>query len=434
MSRHRHVDKRLPAFVLGDLAESEATRVREHLAQCPSCRHEAKRLENLLTCTEGIENMSVEEQTCEAAGRHVLLAVQNEKMEPSRPGRDSDGALLWRIIMRSPKTKLTMAAAAAIVVALLLIVPFGGGSVTFAEVIQPILNAQTVIMDTIVGEDEDGPVIHDIVKGSRIRRTSPGMPNVMILDLDAGRMLTFDPATKGAAYLDIQGPLQEGTKSYLGMMREIVANLDDRPDLPVEELGEREINGRQAVGFRVTEGRMTLTIWADAEARMPVRIEIQHGQSFTIFKNIEFDVPVADDLVSMDPPPGYAVADTEFDLTSFSEEDLVVTLRLWAELVLDGNFPERMKLEDLMAAPIDVEQLDLPPEEIIQLGTQVARGYMFLHVLAQGDDGYTYAGKGVKLGDADKAVFWYRSQDATTYRVIYGDLSARDVAPEDLPE
>jgi hypothetical protein len=135
----------------------------------------------------------------------------------------------------------------------------------------------------------------------------------------------------------------------------------------------------------------------------------------------------------MDPPPGYAVADTEFDLTSFSEEDLVVTLRLWAEQVLDGNFPERMKLEDVMAAPIDVEKLDLPVEEIMQLGTQVARGYMFLHVLAQGD-GYTYVGKGVKLGEADKPVFWYRPQGAETYRVIYGDLSAKDVAPEDLPK
>jgi hypothetical protein len=69
----------------------------------------------------------------------------------------------------------------------------------------------------------------------------------------------------------------------------------------------------------------------------------------------------------------------------------------------------------------------------MQLGTKLARGYMFLLVLARGD-GYTYAGKGVKLGDADKPIFWYRPQGSTTCRVIYGDLSARDVAPEDLPK
>ena len=432
MHLHKHVEKQLPAFVLGELAESEAASVREHLDQCASCRREQQRLETLLTCTEGLEDVSVDEQTCQSAGQQILLAVQEEKMEPTRPGLNTDGALIWRIIMRSPKTKLTMAAAAVIVVALLLILPFVGTGVTFAEAIQPILNAQTVIMDTIVGEDEDGPVIHDIVKGSRIRRTSPGMSNVMILDLDAGKMLTFDPATKGAAYLDIQGPLQEGTRSYLGMMRESVAHLDSRPDLPVEQLGRQDISGRQAVGFRVTDGRMTLTIWADAESRMPVRIEIAQGQSFTIFKNIEFDVPVADDLVSMDPPPGYAVADTEFDLTNFSEEDFVVTLRLWAEQVLNGSFPERLELEDVMEAPIVVEQLDLPEQKIMELGTQVARGYMFLHVLAHGD-GYTYAGKGVKLGDAETPIFWYRPQGAETYRVIYGDLSTREITRENLP-
>lgn len=434
MHHHRHVDKLLPAFLLGELAEAEVASVHEHLAQCPSCRHEAQRLEKLLTYTNRIEDVSVDEQTCQTAGRQVLLAVQNKTKAPSRPGLDTDGALLWRMIMRSPRTKLTTAAAAAVVVMLLLIVPFGTSGVTFAEVIQPILNAQTVIMDTIVGEDEDGPIIHDIVKGSRIRRTSPDMPNIMILDLDAGRMLTFDPATKGAAYLDIQGMIQEGTKSYLGMMREIVTRLDDRPDLPVEQLGRQEIDGRQAVGFQVTEGPMTLTIWADPESRMPVRIEIEQGQSFTIVKNIEFDVPVADDLVSMDVPEGYAVADTEFDMTEFSEEDFVETLRLWAELLLDGKFPDRLKLEDLFEAPIDQQfgQLDLSPEEHMQLGTKLARGYMFLLALTRGD-GYTYAGKGVKLGDADEPIFWYRPQGSETYRVFYGDLSARDVTPESLP-
>ena len=42
--------------------------------------------------------------------------------------------------------------------------------------------------------------------------------------------------------------------------------------------------------------------------------------------------------------------------------------------------------------------------------------------------------KDVKLGDADKAIFWYRPKGAEKYRVIYGDLSVKDVAPENLPK
>jgi hypothetical protein len=45
-----------------------------------------------------------------------------------------------------------------------------------------------------------------------------------------------------------------------------------------------------------------------------------------------------------------------------------------------------------------------------------------------------YAGSGVKLGEADKAIFWYLPDGAGTYRVIYGDLSVKDVAEADLPK
>ena len=46
----------------------------------------------------------------------------------------------------------------------------------------------------------------------------------------------------------------------------------------------------------------------------------------------------------------------------------------------------------------------------------------------------TYEGAGVEVGDAGMAVFWYKPKDSETYKVIYGDLSVRDVAPEDLPK
>ena len=45
-----------------------------------------------------------------------------------------------------------------------------------------------------------------------------------------------------------------------------------------------------------------------------------------------------------------------------------------------------------------------------------------------------YAGSGVKVGETDKAVFWYLPEGSETYRVIYGDLSVKDVAAGDLPK
>ena len=46
-----------------------------------------------------------------------------------------------------------------------------------------------------------------------------------------------------------------------------------------------------------------------------------------------------------------------------------------------------------------------------------------------------YGGKGVKLGAADKPIFWYRPKDAKQYRVIYGDLSVREAdTPPSVPD
>jgi hypothetical protein len=263
------------------------------------------------------------------------------------------------------------------------------------------------------------------------------MSNIMIIDLDAGKMLTINPPTRGAAYIDIQGPIVEGTRSYLGFVRQIITHLDSRPDLPVKQLGEQQIDGRKAYGLQVSEANATLTIWADSETRLPLRIEMLQGQVFAILKNIKFDVEVDDDLLSMDVPAGYALAGAEFDLTDFSEEDFIETLRLCAKLMMDGQFPDTMQPEDTMryigVISAKLGESNVSKEEEMQIGVRLGRGQMFLHVLAHGD-GYTYAGKGVKLGDARTPIFWYRPQGAETYRVIYGDLSAQDVAPQDLPK
>jgi hypothetical protein len=52
------------------------------------------------------------------------------------------------------------------------------------------------------------------------------------------------------------------------------------------------------------------------------------------------------------------------------------------------------------------------------------------------ENSFRYLGKGVTLGDKDRIVCWYRlknAKDPKTYRVVYGDLSIKDVAAEDLP-
>jgi len=343
-----------------------------------------------------------------------------------------------RIIMKSRITKLA-AAALIIIFAGIVLSLLGEGTPTFAQVIEPILNARTVVFDLIAGEDETGPVIHDIIKDSRIRRTMSNMPTIMIIDLDDGRMLNLDPQAKGAAYFDIKGPLQEAARSYLVLVREIVAKLKDHPEWwTITELGEQEIDGQRAVGFHVSGRDQQLTVWADPRMAVPIRIELRRRQSvIAIFKNIEFDVPVDDSLVSMDVPAGYTLHEGELNLSDFNEQDFIETLRMWAELLHDGKFPDRLSAEDFMAqVPLigaKIDQLDISDEQKLQRGMQLGRGITFFQFLRHQNE-YHYAGKGVKLGDAEKAIFWYQPENSKNWRVIYGDLSVKDVAPENLPK
>jgi hypothetical protein len=48
-------------------------------------------------------------------------------------------------------------------------------------------------------------------------------------------------------------------------------------------------------------------------------------------------------------------------------------------------------------------------------------------------DSFVYVGSGLKVGQADRIVCWYRSRSGATYRAVYGDLSVKEVTAAELP-
>ena len=398
-------------------------------------------------------------RTTEQLDEKILNAALSAREEYKRTQSAQTQPKIWRIAMHSKLTKL--AAAAVVAVAVIVGSQFLGGTITFAQVIEPILNARTVVLDYVIGEGPDALEMHDIVIGSRIRRTMSNMdmtkildPRVrstlsnmdmtMILDLEDARMLTLVSlgVTKIASYIDIQGTGLEGTRSVLDFIRRIISEVKDNPDADIQDLGEKEINGQKAVGFYVKGLNVDLTIWANKKTSLPIRIEFTEGKTSTVIKNIEFDVPLEESLVSMEVPAGYTMKDIAIHieetapdnhLSNATEEDLVESLRIWAEIILDGAFPDAIGTDHFMkqAAVLGYKlaSLGLPHSEI----EQYTKGMIFLQKFEFGGK-WGYAGKGVKLGDADKIILWYQPQGSNTYRAIYGDLRVAEVAEEDLPK
>jgi len=365
-----------------------------------------------------------------------IIADAVDRMEELIPQCSSGaGRNLWRIIMKSPIVKL--AAAAVIIIAAALGIHYiVSPGITFADVVQPILDAKTAVLDIIVGQDENGPVIHDMVMGSRIRRTMSNAPDVVsIIDLETGRILVLTASSRDAVYIDLKS--LPSIPNYLDTIKNLITKLQESPDFSVEELGEQDIAGQKLIGFHATNPKLDVTIWADPRTALPVRIEQIEGQLKVICRNVHFDVPMDQSLFSMEVPEGYKLQQTALDLMGSTEQDFIEGLRIRAQALGDGTFPEGVAVEDyLKEAPAigkKIGELGLSEKEQSELGMKLAKHLLFIRFF-KGEGKWHYQGRGVKLGYANMPIFWYRPKDSQTYRVIYGDLRVEDVVPENLPE
>lgn len=365
-----------------------------------------------------------------------------EAMRKAQSGGAVSGVpSIWRNVMKTRMTQFTAAAAVLIVIGvvwtqLTFVQP------TFAEIVRPLMTAQTLIYDFITGPEESGTMMHDIVKGSRIRRTISTMSGMtMVLDTEHARMLVLEDKKKTASYFDMKGPLGLGTEEFLKFVRETIRQVQTQtePEFAPVSLGTKELDGRKVVGYAAGGERQKLEIWADVKTALPVKIVLGIGVQIITLKNFEFDVPVEDWLVSMDVPAGYKLEEAQMDLSDATEDDFIAGLKAWTELFTNGYFPESITIDQYMKkVPLlesAVAKLNVTPDEAKQLGVSFMKGMMFLTLFeAKSHKDWHYAGSGVKLGDASKAIFWYQPKDAQNYRVIYGDLRVEDVPSDRLPQ
>lgn len=114
------------------------------------------------------------------------------------------------------------------------------------------------------------------------------------------------------------------------------------------------------------------------------------------------------------------------------EKAVAALLRIFAEKT-GGTFPKRLddlaEFNDKMF-PKKKKRGELPDAETMQVLLTASRFMMATRPL-QG--GFGYRSEGVKLGDADKILFWYRPEGAARYRVVHGDLHVSDVTEDRLP-
>jgi outer membrane lipoprotein-sorting protein len=347
----------------------------------------------------------------------------------------SEKANIWRIIMKSRTTKL--AAAAVIVIAGLVCVQFLTGTNAYAQVVQEIRNARTVVYTLITQTNQgNGETVKTDVayKEPGLLRMSTVDGYVIILDSTSGKVISIVPTLQMYTIGDVKNLLNnidtKGPFDSIESMKKLPAKAD-------EHLDPKEIDGIVCGGYRVKHGDLTTTIWLDAKTGDLVQVEQKYASApgmNKIIKNIKFDVVLDDSLFSMTPPEGYRPSELKSNaFASAATEDMFIEfMRLWSSLTVDGMFPP-------VATPTPKVIMDmgqqgkLKGEWSMPVMIRMTNGMLFVYRLPQNSN-WRYMGENVKFGTTDKPIFWYRPAGSQMYRVIYADLTVREMAEDQLPK
>jgi len=389
--------------------------------------------------------VNLETQPSETLDRRIAAMITQAAQQGSGPV--SPEWVLWRYVMQSKTVKLAAMIAIALISVMVFQVFSRTESVTWADVVQPILTARTVVFHVRSVGGENLPITRIMSMGTQRVRSEIEILSadgktvkvIAICDFDTSQMLTLNPKQKIAAIIDIKG-LPEKPENFVEIMRNMITELQDDPNVLIESLGENEIDGRMAQGFRATDHEGNeLMIWADSQTSMPIRMELKWRQTHSEFTDFEFDVVLDESLFGMDIPEGYSTMSKSIlsllPLNGGTEQDLVETLRIWAEEIRNGVFPKDFSPQAYMD---DMPKVRKYIAQARKEGTdegpwKFARGWFFCRLLKPEND-WHYVGKDVKFGDANSPVCWYRPTDSKTYRVIFGDLSVKELNAEDLPD
>ena len=154
--------------------------------------------------------------------------------------------------------------------------------------------------------------------------------------------------------------------------------------------------------------------------------------------DIVFDADLDDSLFRLEPPEGYTVKVQRRG--QVTEKEMIDFLGIMADFN-DKTFPDQPFISnDRVNKAWNKPRKDRTAAEqkLVEMTDYYTAKFqrnpvsLFIEDHAV-ENSLRYLGKGVKLGDKGRIVCWYKLKGANTYRAVYGDLSVKDVAPEDLP-
>lgn len=216
------------------------------------------------------------------------------------------------------------AAAAMVVLAVGLWPQRGSGGSVFAQALEQ-MRTQSYTFEIDVEHQEpqgaSGALRGMVLEPGLLRlEQSGGMGKIVcIFDAGAGQNLILFERFKAALRFDQSEADQIGALGFLLMPERSIRNLWNLRAGEETALGQREVVGRQADGFRVvrtTNGyRQTISLWADSKTGEPLEVEVlgeplegRASPQKLVLQDFNLSPRLDEQLFSTDVPEGYTLA------------------------------------------------------------------------------------------------------------------------------
>jgi hypothetical protein len=262
-------------------------------------------------CFEAISQFDpgpeVTERDIERVREHLTEQISEQKTKPIK---------MWRIIMKSPITKI--AAAAVITIAVLTSIHYMGGSidgasVAWAEVVEKINNYTKYKCRQRVIRQQGPPIptMQVYHLNLSLRRQEVENGDIHIIDMRGENALTVElkPAQKKAIVTTLIGAGPRSDPHIIEMVKRY-------EKVSTERLGTKKVNGKSLQGFRHSPNEHNeFTVWVDPKTKLPVEVEIKHlNRGQTIYMDeFEFDFELDPSAFSTDVPDGYEIENLTLD-------------------------------------------------------------------------------------------------------------------------
>jgi len=226
------------------------------------------------------------------------------------------------------------------------------------------------------------------------------------------------------------------------------------------ELGRQIIDGVWAWGIEVADPKlgttmgslisggvfdeMTVQLWVDEKNEFPIRLiatgSTKDGKTSmkTIYDNFQWNTEIDPALLKPEIPDDFELLVQGQWETGQEAEEIIDVLRLFVEFA-DGKYPPTLKTMTVANAIAPALRKKFPrgsrepSKELIARLIKIDRvGMMYTTLEKDGKDPAYYGDK--VTADHPEAVLFRWKIDNDTYRVIFGDLSTRDVTREELAE